>query len=328
MTKCTRIAGFLFPLLIVAGCGGGGSSGPTISPQPQPTLATLTADNAVTAASVAARQTVENDLFNALTGLGLPIAVASAGSNIAVTDVVKVARDPVSMATSESSQACAVSGSIDIVIDIENPLTLSPGDEFRLQLNQCDDGVTLTSGTIVMTVTAFDGNLASEQFLLGLSVSAQGFSVTSNGETSEASATMAFTIDTRNPPLTTITVTSALFASNNSGVVETLQDVTITISEDESMFPTSVSLTTSYRISSPSLDGDLLVSTSVALESSGDGLPYTGEITVEAADGATVVLVVLDENSVRIVIDVDGDGATDDTQDMTWDELLAVSAPA
>jgi hypothetical protein len=36
-------------------------------------------------------------------------------------------------------------------------------------------------------------------------------------------------------------------------------------------------------------------------------------------------MVALDADTVRLQIDIDGDGATDETVDVTWDELLAAA---
>jgi hypothetical protein len=37
-------------------------------------------------------------------------------------------------------------------------------------------------------------------------------------------------------------------------------------------------------------------------------------------------MIALDANTVRLQIDIDGDGAIDDTIDLTWDELMAAAA--
>ncbi len=54
--------------------------------------------------------------------------------------------------------------------------------------------------------------------------------------------------------------------------------------------------------------------------------PFVGELRIEGAGGAVIVMIALDANTVRLVIDIDGDGATDETLEMTWDELMAAAA--
>ena len=90
----------------------------------------------------------------------------------------------------------------------------------------------------------------------------------------------------------------------------------------------SVSVETSFRISSPRLDGDVIVSTSIGLQSAGDGYPFMGELRVEAANNAVIVIIAIDANTVRLEIDIDGDGAPDEIMDMTWEELLAAADAA
>ena len=51
-----------------------------------------------------------------------------------------------------------------------------------------------------------------------------------------------------------------------------------------------------------------------------------GELRIEGAGGAVIAMIALDANTVRLQIDIDGDGATDETVDMTWDELMAAAA--
>jgi len=100
------------------------------------------------------------------------------------------------------------------------------------------------------------------------------------------------------------------------------------LTEDESAVPTAVSTQTSFRLSSPRLGGDILVSTSVSLQSSGDGFPISGEFRVEAADNAAIVVVAIDGTMVRLQIDLNGDGDPDETRDLTWDQLIAAADSA
>ena len=52
------------------------------------------------------------------------------------------------------------------------------------------------------------------------------------------------------------------------------------------------------------------------------GNPYMGELLVTADDGSTVRVVVIDENSIRLDVDFEGDTLVDTTISTTWAELL------
>ena len=80
-------------------------------------------------------------------------------------------------------------------------------------------------------------------------------------------------------------------------------------------------------MSSPELDGDGIVRTRVALQRMGDEYPFVGELEIMAANNAVIILIALDSQNVRLEIDVDGDGGSYDTIDMTWEELTG-QAPA
>ena len=69
----------------------------------------------------------------------------------------------------------------------------------------------------------------------------------------------------------------------------------------------------------------MTVTTSLSLQSMGEDYPFVGELRIEGADGAVIVMIALDANTVRLEIDIDGDGAVDDTIDLTWDELMGAT---
>ena len=104
---------------------------------------------------------------------------------------------------------------------------------------------------------------------------------------------------------------------------EVLTSFTIEITEDAST--AAVTVETSFTISSPRIGGEVTVTTSLALQSMGESYPFVGELRIEGANQAVIVMIALDPNTVRLQIDVDGDAATDETVDMTWDELMAAA---
>ena len=88
------------------------------------------------------------------------------------------------------------------------------------------------------------------------------------------------------------------------------------------MLPSLVTTTASGTVTSTQFEGAVTYSTPVPFEALADAYPYVGELLVTGANGATLRLVALDEANVRIIADYDGDGATDETIDTTWAELV------
>lgn len=314
-------------LALLASCGGsdkdnGNNGGNT------PPLATITSQNAPTIAGVVAEEILEGGVLSAISTTGLPFA-GSGSDAAAVLMAIASSPPPPGVLAASVPQNCAVTGTIDVTFTIANPLTLSQGDEFRFEFVACDDGSgTIVDGGMVMTVTAFEGDLASGLYRLGFSIGLSAFQITQNGETTGASGTVAFEIDTTMPPLTRLTLSTTALTTTTAGTTETVTDLTIIISEDQSMFPTAVSVQTSFRISSPRIGGDVIVSTSIALQSSGGEFPFAGEVEIRAAGNAVVVMIAIDSNTVRLEIDINGDGAPDETRDLLWTDLIAAADAA
>lgn len=310
-----------------AACGGGGSSGST--PAPIPTgnggdPAPITLDNAEQVAGLVAGIALGDGVFGALSGVNIPTIPGATGA--IVTGAAKIRNQPQLFATSSASVGCAESGFVDIDITVTNPLQPTEGDVYALQFTECNDGDGIvTDGGMIIRITELGGDFESGQFLLGVSMELSAFQVTEGGETTGANGAVTVMIDSRTPPLTTITVSTSALATSGDGTAEAVTDLTVTISEDESMFPPTVSVETSFTVDSPRIGGEVVVSTSLALQASGEEYPFVGELRITGAGNSAVVLIALDAGRVRLEIDIDGDGAFDGELETTWDELLALT---
>ena len=316
--------------LIVA-CGGsndGGQAGGGNTMAP----ATITAANAPAVAGVVAEVALGQGIFTSIFSPSIPIAWS--GANVAVAPVMKPvlsaamksAAPPQLYAANAGRADCAVSGTVDIQIDVSNPMEPSVNDTFIFQFTNCDDGVgTVVNGGMSVTITALGGDPATGNFLLGMQIEFSAFAVTEGGETTSATGSVGISIDTSNPPVTTISVSASTLVTTAAGTEEVLTSFSVEITEDASTFPAAVTVETSFTISSPRIGGAVTVTTSLSLQSMGAEYPFMGELRISGADGAVIVMIALDANTVRLQIDIDGDGAVDDTTDMTWDELMTAA---
>lgn len=317
-------------LAFVAGCSGSGDNNGNPNPIFETgELVTITSDNATTVAGVVAQQALEDNLFGALTTSGLPVMSAGSGAAIALSSLSAVPLPPDMLAAQSTLQNCAVDGNVDVTVDTSIPLMISPGDEFGFYFSACDEGSgAILNGGLVVTVTDFEGDPTGETFLLGMRMELSAFSVTQDGIVTDATGTISVEIDSTMPPITTITVSTTGLATTHDGVTETMTSMTVTVTTNDGTVPASVDVDTSFRISSPRLGGDVIVSTSVSLQSSGDGYPFTGELMIQAGDDTAIVFIALDSNMVRLEIYIDGDDVPDEVLDVTWDELLAAADAA
>lgn len=319
---------------LFAACGGsssndGGLTGGTPASEP----ATITAQNAPAIAGAVAEVAMGQGIFSSIVTPTIPIA--SGGMDVAVAPVVKpvlsaamkTAAPSQLYATSAGQAACAVSGTVDVQVDITDPAQPSINDTFIFEFTNCDDGTgAVVNGGMTITITTLGGDVASGNFLLGMQIGFSAFAVTEGGETASAEGTINIEIDTTVPSVTRISVSSTTFVTTSGGTEEVLTNFSVEIIEDASTFPAAVTVETSFTVSSPSIGGEVTVTTSLSLQSMGEDYPFAGELRIEGAGNAVIVMIALDANTVRLQIDIDGDGATDETIDMTWDELMAAAA--
>ena len=330
---CIAAAGLTF----LAACGGGsgssGGDGGLTGGVPPAELATITAESAPLIAGTVAEVAMGQGIFSTVFSPEIPIGSIGADAGVAAvmkpvaSAAFKTASPSQLYALSAGRENCAVSGTVDVTISVSNPLEPSIEDSFVFEFTNCDDGTgVIVNGGMTITITALDGDPASGNMLLGMRIEFSAFAVTEGGETTIADGTITIDIDTSTPPITTITVAASALVTTSAGTEEVISNFTVRITEDASMFPVAVTVETSFTFSSPRIGGEVTVTTSLSLQSTGADYPYVGELRIEGAGNAVIVMIALDANTVRLVIDIDGDGANDETQEMTWDELMAAAA--
>jgi uncharacterized protein YhfF len=319
-------------LTLLAACGGGSGDGGLTGDIPASESATITTQNAPVIAGAVAEVAMGQGIFSSIVTPDIPIAATAAD------DVVPPVLKPVisaAMKTAAPSQLysmkagrepCAISGTVDVTVNLSNPEQPSVDDRFEFLFTDCDDGTgVIVDGSMTITITSIGGDVASGNFVLGMEISFSAFAVTEGVETTSAEGTISIVVDTSQPPVTTISVSTNTFVTTSEGEQEILTSFTIEITEDASMFPVAVTVETSFTISSPRIGGEVTVTTSLALQSMGEEYPFVGELRIEGANQAVIVMIAVNANTVRLQIDVDGDAAVDETVDMTWDELMAVA---
>ena len=320
-------------LAFIVACGGGSDDGGGLTggvPPSEP--ATITMDNAPQIAGAVAEVAMGQGIFSSIFVPDLPIAAI--GGDVAVSPVMK----PVLSAalksaspsqlyvTSSGQEACAVSGTVDITVNISNPAQPSVNDSFDFLFTACDDGTgAVLNGGMTVTISSLNGDFESGNMLLGMSMQFSAFAVTENDETVTATGTVSIQIDTRTPPVTIVSVSITSLVTSSQGTEEVLTSFNITITEDASTFPTAVTVETSFTISSPSIGGSVSVTTSLALQSMGAEYPFVGELRITGAGNAVIVMIAVDANTVRLQIDADGDSAFEEQLEMTWDDLMAAA---
>ena len=101
---------------------------------------------------------------------------------------------------------------------------------------------------------------------LGTRIRFSAFAVTESGETATADGTISIEIDTSNPTVTRIAISTSAFVTTSAGREEVLTSFTVEITEDASVFPVAVTVETSFTISSPRVGGSVSRPTRVSYD--------------------------------------------------------------
>jgi len=320
---------------MVAACGGGGG-GDSAAALQQTASAEIDSNNAAEIAGTTMDAALTSTEFDQLADLGVfgaPVTASAtlAGSEAAVTLARKTAQlqaTTAEVSVGPETTECPLGGFMTVSAEIQNPETLTAGDSFSLSYMDCDFGEgTVANGGIGFTVSSFDGDLVSEQFELGFELNIDNLQMVEVVENVTFDGDMSMSLNI-NATSTTVTVSGSSLSLTNGVETFTLSDYSTVATVDESVFPTSFSVETSGYLMSSRFDGEVYFSTSATLQGSGEGHPGTGEFMVTGADGATVKVIPMDEQNVRLELDLDGDDAVDQDGviDMSWQEFLETPA--
>jgi hypothetical protein len=319
-------------VLVLAGCGGGGDGG-TAAPT---ATATLTTDNAASVAGATTDAALNSSEMDELADLGLVLspdmaAVMAYGSDTSVSLAKNSAQLQATTAlvtVGPEIVACPVSGSMSVSGDITNPETLSPGDSFSATYTNCGfaDGI-VSDGTISFRVTSFQGDLGGDQFDLGFDVTVNQLLLTDPVETVTFDGDFSMQMNT-NGTISRVTISGNSLSLANGTESYSLSRFSTTATADISMFPQSFTIESEGYLMTSEFDGEVHFSTSIAFQGNGEGNPVGGELIITGAGNATIKVIPLDGNNVRLELDLDGDGAIDENGivDLTWQELLDLTA--
>lgn len=316
---------------LAAGCsGGGGSEGSSTIVSPP---AEITTANAPIIAGAVTQAAVEGGDVGEFAGFagGGAIVGGSADPVFAKIGNVqssqfqslreRVSTGELQAAIPPETTDCAVSGTVTVSGDIANPLTLTGGDTFTLVFDACDDGAGIVDGTYAMRITSFSGDLLSGDFSMSIAVTLTGFDLTADGQTVSVNGDISVSMTSSASPTQTVTMTSASLSVSDGTDSHTLTSYSAVQSVDQ--FTSAYTLEVSGTLSSTAFDGSVTFVTSVELVGDGTGFAFSGEIRVTGAQSATIEIIVLDGDLIRLDIDLDGDGIIDEIVDTSWAELLA-----
>ena len=221
----------------------------------------------------------------------------------------------------QAPENCANAGTVDVSITQANINTISVGDRIAAVFIDCDDGLGyVMSGAVDITFTDVQGDILTEVFLLGMDIVMTDIVITEGANTMTGDGDFLLTLDSLDFPIMRMSLAGDELRLGNNGEFVSLSGfdhfLQIDIGPPEALVADVLG-----RLGSSTLGGSVDYDTPVTIEAVDNGDPHVGEILVTGADESSVRIVIIDNSSIRLEVDEDGDGTVDAFIDTNWDEL-------
>lgn len=317
VNRSTRPISAVLACVVLGACGGGGGGGPAPAAP-----AVIDAGNAATITREVLDAGLGAGSFGAVVGGG-GILATDGGTNALALGMARQRKAIQNVRPSIVIPAepfdCLVSGTVILSGSLASPDNLTPGDRIDATFNACDDAEgPVYDGGLRIDVTAFSGDIFSDQFLLGARVTLTSLTITEDGDMATGSGAFDLDLDLTAPLQSDLTVSGALLQVSSGADAWVLRDFAISVFEDA----TGASLLTRYSgtgtLEGSDFDGAVDFVTVSPLVAAGDDYPSSGEVLIQGADGATIRATALSAQTLELAIDLDGDDVVDDTQQIPW----------
>ena len=321
MNSLYRTLATCFGLTLLTACGGGGGGDAPVQASP----AVITSANAPAIAGEAADSVMATAEVDDLLGLGGGFTITSKTSPLG-TDFLKssIERGIMQAAIGPETVLCGAGGSITVSGQLAEPTTLTAGDFVSTVFDNCDDGQgVVIDGSFEFRVDAFSGDFTSGTFALTVTLTVSNFAVTDDGDLETVNGSVTLTLDTSAAPQNSVTLSGNSLTVSDASGTGTLSNFSTTVSQNDGVVPAAITFESSATMTSSEFEGSVSYTTPVPFQASEGEYPFMGELLVTGAEGAAVRLIALDNVNCRIEVDLDGDGAFDESVDTTWDEITS-----
>jgi hypothetical protein len=317
-------------LQTACGGGGGGDSGGSGNnpPPPPPTGDTITSTNG----QEISHGVVTSTLF--VKDLGLP-DVAGPFIPTAIVGRPAAAKAPLSRAigdavrrgitsaraietTSEDTINCSLGGAITITTNIANEGTLTEGDVISLVFDACTEEDGTLDGAVDLTMTSVTGDIANPPFSVGMDISIDQVSLVQGDSFVSADGGLGATLSSETPQDLGLLLSGTSLTTVVDSDTITLSD--FIIDEIDDLDTGQYTLTLEGTFDSEALGTYDFATTTNFVGASGD-FPSEGELVITGAEDTSAHVIALDNVSVVIELDTDGDGEADESIDTTWSDV-------
>ena len=228
----------------------------------------------------------------------------------------------------QALENCANGGTVDVTVTQANVNTITVGDRIVVAFADCDDGLGyVISGTVDMTISALQGDILTDVFLLGMDVLMTDIVVTEGTSVMTAEGEFTITLDSLDFPVVRMSLVGDSLLLGSDGQQATLTTFDHALQLDLGVSPEALLATVFGRLQSSTLGGSVDYDTTIAIEALGDDDPHVGEILISGADDSSGRIVIIDSNMIQLEIDENGDGTIDEFVDTNWATLNGRESP-
>ena len=319
----------LISLSLLAACGGSDNETNNSGNPPPGAAAPITSGNGLLVAQVTYQSASSSGDFAGLAASNGLTGNAGGGLYKPAVNQPGIIDSLMQVAIPEIVSPCAVSGTVTISGNLEDPVTptLSAGDTIRAEYDNCDDGIgEVIDGRIDFEVDAFSGDALGGLYDMTMTMLLDNFQVTTAEDVLLANGDGTASLNTLQTPYVEASVRgqSMLTASNTS--TETLSNYSSAQTYDGTLSPAPYTLLASGTLDSSQLSGSVTYSTPVVFEGFDANYPYVGEMLI--AGDASSARIIAQSNAVDVVIEIysnsTGEGTPDETITTTWAELAGL----
>ena len=303
-------------LLLLCSCGGssGGGMAPASVPPPTNTAALpITAANAQDiTVTVLEAITSSVEIVDIVDVIGLP-AVGGTNPDLAKLVTNKLFADVIACDTGQGTVTWN---------DADNDLVISTGDTFDVLFEMCffeDTGATLDGATLFTDIVVTgDPFFQIAPWRLAMTFGFDNLSGTDSEGTAILDGSLDLDISSEDNLVVNLSIATNSLTVQQSGISETLSDYLLTETLD--LNASTQVISANGTLTSTLLEGSVTFETLQDFTAVGEENPFAGQLLISDSS-SSVLVTALDNLSVQLDIDLDLDGAIDETIVVTWDEL-------
>lgn len=319
MSRMTSLLSLASVLCGVAACGGGGggNGGAAGNIAPPAQLAEINSQSGPVIAAAVAGSMSSSENLSGLGGLAIPTSTQST-IGLEITDAF---RPPIAALTiGPEAIDCNGGGSASFSGEVNDPLTLTPGDTLTFTYADCADGLgVVIDGSMSLTVSAVAGDINLGTFSLTLTMDLQDFQIVDNGTGGSVDGDISFTLDATSQQTITTTISSNMLTATAANQAVTISNYNVTVTIDPLLG--SVSLESNATVTSSDFTGQISYTTTQPIIFNLTDVPTSGQVVVNGAEGATITINIVSDTQIDLEFDYDGNGTVDEVVMTTWQDL-------